>query len=1004
MNRTLLSTAICGALLVAGAGIAQAAQPAAGPQPQDANAQSKPSPEAKKKETQKPQVLSTVTVTGTLLKGPEYEGTVPVQEVPIKAQMAAGMNTVAQFIQTTAAAGGATQINGQFGGFILEGGTGVKPISLRGLGASRTLVLLDGQRPGPAGTGNQVNNFDLNVIPTAVIQSVAVIKDGSSSIYGSDAIAGVVNLITKKNLGHPSFDFFAGSPQHGSGQEYSGSFADGWNFSKNSFSGNVTVAAQVDRQQAIVAGDRPFLDCSRPIVYGPNGKRIDLPDTSINAGTSMAGCNNLFVDAVIDLEPVSNEEASYPHFGQFFPNPSGATGPLSPVPGYFLGTCTNYINPNTGATEANPGCNAVQDFSKYGETYATVQNENETLWVAPSFSFNSPFGILHWDTQLLINRRMTSDFSWRQFFPIVAEQNGQSIAGTGTNGHLWEPVLLFPNWGQISVNYKYLRSSLSGGFGDSSWSWNLNVNASQSDGTNYLLGISKQRSGDNFNDTGNQIVGPTLLNYFDPSLIAGNDIQGYTNGSLVSAIGQPSTEVTFYKQQDANVLFQGDIPLHLPAGPIAAAVGGEFRHFTLDDRPGVATWEYSHSGPTEGTDSDKEFFGQVGIPIVKNVPGFNSLALTGSAREFKYNQVGSWARVWKYGLNWQIIPEVRIRGTIGTSYRAPALFQEFQAATTGFVSQVSIDPCVDWVNSTSANVRANCKAAGIPNDYNGGGVSAAVFTQGGGKALQSETSRAKSLGVVWSPEFANLEFAVDYFDYHIFNEVTQIGAFDIVQSCYNRPVFPNEFCTLFHRNPPGATPNSPGANNITTVQNPWINLNQERDRGYDFQWNYQRDFGFGHFTLDGETTYLITHTQNIFSTTAASGFSTNNFTGSIGNPRWYGIFDAALSRGNWTYNWQGIFVSRTDDHNFVDATENYLGIANAHIVIKAGAQFRQTLSAMWSNGTLGVRFGVRNIADAKPPQISSGDTNVNLLGNTPLQASQYDWYGRTWFARLTMNL
>lgn len=1013
VNRNLLATAICASLVVAGTAYAQGASAPQQSQNQTTTQQSSSSsqPDQKKNEPgtkEKPQVLKTITVTGSLLKGISFQGQVPVQVVPIQERMAAGMNTIASFIQTSAAAGGATQINGQYGGFILEGGTGIKPVNLRGLGASRTLVLLDGQRPGPAGTGNQVNNFDLNVIPRALIQRIEIVNDGSSSIYGSDAIAGVINLITKQNIDHPSFDIFSSVPSHGGGQEYSGSFATGWNF-KN---GNITLAAELDQQQPLRVGQRSFLDCSRPLVFGPDGKRVDLPDTSINAGTPLEGCNNSFFDVAIDLMPSSDEEANYPHFAEFVPNPAGVTGPLSPVKGYFLATCYNYNNPDTGLPEANPGCNQVTDLPQWGRAYAIAQTRNTSFWLAPSFTLNTPIGPVQWNTQLLINRRVTHDFYWRQFFPAVAEQNGQSYAETLTttgvyNGHIYLPVMIFPNYNEVWDNYKYLRTQLSGGFGNSSWTWTFNVHATQSDGTNYLLGISCDKSGDNFEFpcSNAPLSGQTPVNYFDPEIIDGTKMN-----ELVAALGDPVSESTIYKQQDANLLFQGNIPLDLPAGPIGAAFGTEMRHFSIFDDPLPQTWGYSHSGITQAGDTVKGFYGELGIPLIENVPLINHLSVTLSGREFRYNVIAKWSHVWKYGLNWQVTPTVRLRGTLGTSYRAPALFQQFQAATSGFVAQRGTDPCIDWALSTSANVQAHCAAAGIPNDYNGGGASATVFTIGGGSALQSETSRAKSAGIVWSPTFANLDFSVDYFDYHVFNEVTQIGAAAIVNGCYALPVYPNEFCNFFTRNPPvPGQPNAEGANNITSINNPWINLNQERDRGYQFTWNYVKDFAFGQLTVNGSAAYLTQHTQQVFSTSATSGFSTNDFTGTIGNPRWYGIFNAALKRNDWTVNWEGIFVSRTSQDRIQDPVQSYAGLPNSTIIIHMGAQLRQTLSGTWNNGTFGVTFGVRNLTDRTPPTISQGVVfvgggNQNLTGNTSLSSSQYDWFGRTYFARLTVNL
>jgi iron complex outermembrane receptor protein len=217
MNRKLLASAICASLLVAGTAYAQ--QDTTAPQQsQDQSAAATQPNSAQQQQKEEPKTLETVTVSGSLLKRPEYQTTVPVQVVNVQADVNAGQFTTADFLQTTAAAAGSTQVNNQFGGFVIEGGTGVQTISLRGLGANRTLVLLDGQRPGPAGTRGQVGAFDLNVIPSVILQRVEIVKDGSSSIYGSDAVAGVVNLITKKRLDGTTMNFFVSAPEQGGGR------------------------------------------------------------------------------------------------------------------------------------------------------------------------------------------------------------------------------------------------------------------------------------------------------------------------------------------------------------------------------------------------------------------------------------------------------------------------------------------------------------------------------------------------------------------------------------------------------------------------------------------------------------------------------------------------------------------------------------------------------------------------------------------------------------------
>lgn len=969
MNRNLLASAICASLLLAGTAHAQD-NPAPAQQTQDqSTAQSSTTTQQQKKPETK--TLETVTVSGSLLKRPEYQTLVPVQVVNLQAAEAAGQFGTANLLQTAAVANGSTQVNNQFGGFVVDGGLGTQTVNLRGLGASRTLVLLDGQRPGFAGTRGAIGAFDLNVIPQAILQRVEIVKDGSSSIYGSDAISGVVNLITKKRLDKTQLTFGVYAPEEGGGEQYVASVATGWNFNK----GNITFAAQVDRQQQLTFGDRDFLSCSNDLIYGDHGQRIDRKDLSILEGTSLAGCNNLFVNVAINFGSGA----------RWVPSRDGSTGVGSPIPGYVLRTRGRYDdgNPN-GAFDTQ-----VLNTPFYGEGYAINRQTRGTLYGATSFNF----GPVDWDTQVLFNNRKTVHRDWRQFFPVIWDGTGTPDFTNFTN--IWEPVMPFPFNSSVDVDYFYGRTKLSGAFTPTgSWTWEVNASYSRSSGRYNSIAIDTARTGDLTEDD-NQLLLPPI-NYLDPCVLSGSCMQ-----RLVDAVGTTTSGKTIYKQEDINAVVNGNL-FELPAGPVSAAFGAEYRHYSIDDQPPPGTWGLSSALVTKGSDNVKEVFGEVGIPILKGLPAVDSLTADVSAREFRYGTVGENAHVWKYGLNWQVIPSFRFRGSLGTSYRAPTLAQLFLGNQTGFLGQLGIDPCINWADSTNDFIRTNCAAAGIPSNYTAAGNSSAlVVSSGGAGTLKPENSRAKSLGFAWSPSFANLNVAVDYFDYNITGEVAQLGASNIIGGCYNSPVYPNQFCGMFDRN----SPTGPSANKITEVRERFININSERTRGYDFQMNYAQDFSFGKVKADAQLTYTIEDTTQLFDSAEASGFTTSNFVGYIGRPRMVGVFDASLERGNWTYSWQGIYTSKTTDKDLTPYF-NYLGYEHAFRQTSVHAQLRHSASVGWDDGTINVIFGVRNLFDQTPPEVSTGvggPFSGARVGNVALDASQYDWFGRTYFARLNIK-
>ena len=169
-----------------------------------------------------------------------------------------GQLDTADMLQSSPIAAGSTQITSALSSnFVTNGGPGAQTIDLRGLGPNRTLVLLNGRRAGPAGTRGGVSSFDLNVLPQSIVKNVDILKTGASSIYGSDAIAGVVNLITKTDFNGFQLDGFGNVPTHSGGEQFSVSALWGKTFDR----GHVMVALDYFKQKELARGDRSYLGC-----------------------------------------------------------------------------------------------------------------------------------------------------------------------------------------------------------------------------------------------------------------------------------------------------------------------------------------------------------------------------------------------------------------------------------------------------------------------------------------------------------------------------------------------------------------------------------------------------------------------------------------------------------------------------------------------------------------------------------------------------------------------
>ncbi|MDQ3039044.1 MAG: TonB-dependent receptor, partial [Pseudomonadota bacterium] len=893
-----------------------------------------------------------------------------------------GQVNTAEFLQQSSVAAGSTQITNQFAGFVIEGGTGVQTINLRGLGAARTAVLLNGQRPGPAGTRGQVLAFDLNVIPQSILQRAEIVKDGSSSIYGSDAVAGVVNLITRKNFDGLEFGITGRVPQKGGSETVSISLANGWNFG----TGNIAAAAEYYIQEPLRFGDRDFLKCAQDLFTDASGNSIDRVDRSIRRDNPR--CVHLLNGVFDNLVG---------GFRRFVPSTDGSTNSL--VPGFIPSVTTNFGPGNTGQATTNESSN----FDQFGEQFLIDRQERFSVFATSDFSF----GDINWTSEFLYNNRQTTTNRFRQFFPTTGGTTAPasfrytdgSTFRTPTTSGVGRPILLFPSKQDVKIDYYYVRTGLDGLFSSTdTWSWAANLSYTRSDGEYNNLAILNSLSGELQNPDGRRLNGgrAPLVNYYDPSFLNGSRID-----ELVSAVGRWVKGNTVYDQALFNGVVTGEV-FELPAGPVGLALGAEYRRFSIDDQPSADEaagnfWGQSSAVQTKGTDTVKEIFAEMEVPLLKGLPLVESLSLNMSARAFDYDSVEDSDHVWKLGMSWQVIPSVRLRATKGTSYRAPALYELFLGSLSGFASPL-IDPCVRFgTDTTNERIKANCAAQGIPADFPGGASSVRIVTQGGAGNLFPETSDAFTAGIVLTPTAWPISVALDYFDYQVNNEITQLGSGSILNGCYAAEVFPNTFCNLFVRNAPN-DPTNPNA--LVDVFTTYVNVNKQKVRGYDLLTRFDKDFAFGKLEIEGQATYVKEDFSQFFDTAQASGFGTNNRNGAIGRPKLAANLRTQLKRGDFSYTWFMNYVDQTQNL-FANPITTYFGFTGAVRDIVAEDRLYHNLSVRYNQPKWSVLFGVNNVLDDEPPTVSSGV--ATRYGNVPAFATQYDLLGRSFFSRLDIK-
>ncbi len=937
-----------------------------------------------------------VVVTGSRIRADEANDTIPIEVIVAEDAIDRGITSVGQLLRESTLASGSAQVTAATStAFVQNGGTGAETLSLRGLGANRTLVLLNGRRAGPAGTRGGTSSFDFNTIPLAAVDRIEILKDGASSLYGSDAVAGVVNIILKEGDGG-TIEGFHSSPQESGGGQSRLSATWGKSFDNGSF--RLVLDHNVTRE--LKRGERDYFACGERYYFDANtGARSDL----IDPRTGNPHCTDLLWGHVwlydygagnlSDARGNRRNLAQYDYDGDLglytdAPNPQGPAD-FSPPPGWFA------------VNSVSPVVNADHPFQDRQSLIPDV--ERTTFLAAGNYDFSDS---LSGYAEVLVNRRETDSQSYRQYWGYIYNENffaGNPLSAGWTGAQWYSPTPITDHSFQnISVDYTRFVAGLEGELGE--WYWDANIQHSKSDG-DYTSAVIYDDSITDQNWLAGSCVGtntsvrgvPCLdIPWLDPAFLAG-DVSPEMRAFL---FGQ-DTGNTIYKQTTVEATITGDA-FEMPAGVAGVAFGVQYQKDEINDTPGPVTlasnaWGATGAGITTGESDTYAVFGEISMPLLADLPGIEALNLTASARYTDVQDIGS-DTTYKAGLAWHIGNGVTVRGSHGTSFRTPALFELYLADQTSFTGSRGIDPCVNWGSALAANqitqrMADNCAADGFANNYGGGAISTTITSGGGIGILEPETSESNTWGIVWRPEFADLSISVDYFDFLIEGEVTQLGAGNIVNGCYNSEFFPTDpLCAQFDRDE-----SAMGDRRITDVRDSFINIARQKNTGYDFDITYRTELPSGNLVIQTKHTIQEKSERGLFED------SVSDFNGAIGEPKHTGTFLVGYKRNNWNFNWFTNIIGKGDNTiSAVGATETFTWTANGNLtrrVVRVPRVMYHTLSVGWEDveSGLAITGGIRNLMDKEPPRISAG--GGTRVGNSSFY-SQYDWLGRQFFVNV----
>ncbi len=1074
-SATCLQGAAFAVALVGLPGIAQAqdAAPADSAQCADENANSICDADEKKGD---------LVVTGSRLTRPTLSSPTPLTSVSVgeltdrgSVSLGDSLNNLPS-LRSTFSSGNSTRFIGTAGLNILD---------LRGLGTARTLVLVNGRRHVTASPGDYL--VDINTIPVDLLERVDIVTGGNSAIYGSDAVAGVVNFILKRDFDGLSIKGQGAISSRGDRGSYFVSGTWGKNFADGR--GNIAVSGEYARAEPLYFRDRDYLTgaysgrCQFQLV-DPTGGEVNGTD-GIFDNQFVCGVRNAAISdggTVGAIDGATNATRRYLRF-----NALGQLVIDTPTLSYAPAGSGNQLG-GTGSTLRNTGMMLAgverytanllfhYDFSdafqffmegKYvhvwanqegqpsfwqgslpgffggganlrcdnafltAQAYSMLQAALPSARCSPAIPFGSPNA-----TAFTISR-FNIDFGGRG--ELHKRDTYRAVGGLrGTFNEDWKYELAV-NYGRLETKVRSLNNLKLFDLAGNDDGFLLATQAVLAPvgftGTNFVLNSTGQRVICAVNSASNARPDCVPINVFgygapDPRALAFVNTEGMREERAEQFV------VSLNLAGDLSQLFE------LPGGPVGWSMGAEYR-----EEAAFSKWDdLTASGGTflnaiqpftPPKQTVKEIYGEIDLPLVKDVPFFKELTVRGAGRMSDYNtNTGS---VWAWNVDgiWAPANDIRFRAAYSTSVRAPTQSDLFSTASQNFA--FIADPC-DQANITSnPNRTANCSAAGIPTVYNAATVAACAstaftgtagvtpwvnctartsstgFASGGNPTLVAEKGKSLTLGVVLEPHWIpGLNFTVDWYRIKVTSLISALGAQTIINLCYDSPTgLGNPFCATVNRDA------STGLFVQPAVISGGVNFAAQKTEGMDFDLSYRKTFANGQKLSVRAIATRVIKLDNFVDPTNAS--IPNRQMGELGDPLWAAGFSFNYDFGAVDFTYSARYQGKQTIGTW-EAQNRYTGVCPGSGLTgfsgrtcTAGQlalldpqnvdQFPQVFypSALHQNVRLNFELpgkkysfyvGMDNFMDKKPP--------LGLLGTAA--GDDYDTVGRYMYAGFKINM
>ena len=941
-------------------------------------------------------VLDDIVVTGSRIRRGTAETAQPIISLGSQALTDRGNISAAELLNQITSL---TPMLNQADGSGESSGTGQQAPQLLGMGPGRTLTLVNGRRFVTTSSGLADAQVDANIIPTGLIERVEVVQAGGAAVYGSDAIAGVVNYILRKDFEGVELDGQTGISSRGDYATYSLRGTFGKNFADGR--GNIAANVEWSKSPQLRFSDRPRTNLARLTVTNPEntGENDGIPSVMeiFDAHFWPFNPNGIVfnIPAPLDfmLTKVNGSAVQFGKDGSLIPYDPGTIHNIPFASGGDGFRYSNLLGLRTGVERLTT--NVIGHY----EISDSITLSTELLY-ARTKGESLPQGISR--TVLNTTSPVLGSIGFNRNNPFLTQETIDALsaanAGFASGGNLYLSKYfydLLPSGMQENTTDTYrAQIGLDGDFyvGDRNFYWSASISHGRVEGKERLWQPHTQR----FNNALSAVRDGSgnIVCAINADGISTNDdaacapINPFGDGNVSQAARDYVSIMTgtdyVNKQTDALLTIGGSL-FTLPAGDLQFSAAYEHR----DERVTFTPMEANQLGlfgvggrevPQSGQYNTDEFSGELLVPILGegfNLPGAQSLELSGAFRYVDNSLVGT-EKVWNVGLSWEPVDGVLLRGSRSRNFRAPTLAQQVAPTAVSYDS-TGYDPCdADRIamGTNPAVRRANCEAlfAAHPEwgnlaDFQSSSENfqIAEITTGGNPDLKNEVSKTWTYGIVLQPRFIpGLTIMADRIEIDLRDGLEAFTTENFAAACFDSPDMPEEYCNAFQRLAVGSDGMAGGS--IISGRTTTVNAGIVRYRGEVYTVNYLvplesifANSNPGRLELGLEAT----HTSLLTTEVTGSFFERKDNTAL--QPEWTVRFDARYGYGPFRFTYQLFYMDKVKAKP--DATiEN-----NPNPII--ASNMTHSISAQYTIGNMELRAGVSNLFDKQPsyPSIGYGD-------------------------------